>query len=332
MNANSYDSPSTTGGNREDLRGPLTILEPEETPFCSMCKKGPAPKSTLVEVGADTLRAARTTGSKEGASGAKGGNKAAKRQRFGSYLQRWFDSFGVTDVQQAISENGGNAFTSDEYADAKAKCVREVKRDIEATICSANDGQGGSDEDMKSRGAYKWLASSQTPAVPSDFQTPSAQRVTGQATLNETGANSLNTVLKSLKSKYGGSREYQLIGGNDYVEDIDLFTRTDSGSTNSKYRVTEMADEHKITLMVKVFHSTFGRVNVIPSDFLKIDADGVGKADTALILNMDLWEMLFLEQLHAVDDEEDAGGQNGYVKSIGGLFCRMPKGNAYIEN
>jgi hypothetical protein len=332
MNANTYSSPGTTGGNREDLRGTLTILEPEETPLTSLVKKGPTPKSTLVEVLADTLRAARTTGSREGSVGAKGGNKAVKRQRFGSYLHRWFDTFGVTDVQQAITESGGNAVTSDEYADAKAKCIREVKRDIESVNCSANDGQGGSDDEMKGRGAYSWLASSQTPAVPSDFQPPAAQRVTGQAELNETGSNSLNSVLKSLKAKYGGSREYQMIAGNDYCEDVDLFTRINAGSTNTKYQVVEQAQSRKITLMVKVFESTFGRVNVIPSEFLKIDSSGVGKADTALILNMDLWEMLFLDEIHAMDEPEDAGGLNGYVKAIGGLFCRMPKGNAFIEN
>ena len=74
MNATSYGLPGTTGGNREDLRGPLTILEPEETPFISATKKGPAPKSTLVEHGADRLRKPRLTGTREGASGPKGGN------------------------------------------------------------------------------------------------------------------------------------------------------------------------------------------------------------------------------------------------------------------
>jgi hypothetical protein len=47
---------------------------------------------------------------------------------------------------------------------------------------------------------------------------------------------------------------------------------------------------------------------------------------------MQYWKMCFLERLHAADDPEDAGGQTGYVKAIGGLFCTMPRGNAFIYN
>lgn len=333
MNANSYATPGTTGGNREWLDGKLTILEPEETPFTSLVPKPNDAKGTLHEVVADRLRAARKTGTREGESGPKGGNKATKRQRFGAYLHRWFDQFGVSDVQQAVSEAGGVAVTNDEYADAKAKCIREVKRDIEATLCSDNETQGGTDDEMKTRGAFKWLDSSQTPSIPSDFVTPAAQRLTSVANVIETGANSLNSVLKSLKSQYGGAREFHFIAGNDYVEDIDLFTRTgDNGTTATRYKVEETGGAREITMMVRVFASSFGRVVVHPSDFLLIDSSGVGDADAGLILNMDLWKLCFLEKLHAVDDEEDAGGMSGYVKAIGGLFCTMPRGNASIKN
>jgi hypothetical protein len=243
------------------------------------------------------------------------------------------DTFGVTDVQQAVSEAGGVAVSDDEYADGKAKCLRELKRDMEATLCSNLETQGNTDDEMRTRGAFKWLAATQTPVVPADFLTPAAQRLTGVAGLNETGANSLNSVLKSLKSQYGGAREFHMLAGNEYVEDIDLFTRTgDSGTTTNRYRVQEAGKEQEITMMVKVFSSSFGRVVVHPSDFLQVDANGVGDVDGALILNLDLWKLCFLERLHAVDDTEDAGGLTGYVKAIGGLFCTMPRGNASIQN
>lgn len=329
MNASSY-SPGTVGGNREDLRGPLTILEPEETPFVSGLKKGPAPKSTLVEHGADRLRAPRVSGTREGFSGPKGGNKATKRARFGSYLHRWHESFGVTDVQQLISQNGGNAFVADEYGNAKAKTVREIKRDMEASSCGSQDGQGGSDDEMKHRGFFKWLAATQTPQIPDDFLCPAGQRITGQANLLESGASSLNAVLKSIKSKTGGRPELDGIAGNDYQENADLFTRTGPESTYSRYRVTEQADSHEISLMVKIFSSSFARVNLIPSEFVNVDSAGAGNAKAIMLVNRRLWELLFLEELHSADDEKDAGGENGYVKAIGGLFCLEPRGNGYI--
>lgn len=330
MNANAYQTPGTTGGNREWLDDSLTILEPEQCPFTSMVKKDNDAKALLHEVVADRLRAPRTTGTREGDSGPKGGNKTTKRARFGAYLHRWHDSFGVTDVQQAISEKGGNAVTSDEYSDNKSKCVREVKRDIEATISSALETQGASDDAMQLRGAFKWLDSSQTPSIPSDYVTPSAQRPTSVTGLTEAN---VNTVLKSLKSQAGGGLTYQFLAGNDYIEDVDMFTRTgDSGSTSTRYKVEENGASREITMMVKVFETSFGRLEVHPSDFLQIDSSGVGDVDSALILNMDYWKLCFLERLHAVDDEEDAGGVSGFVKAIGGLYCTMPRGNARITN
>lgn len=331
MNTNSY-TPGTTGGNKEWLDGTLSILEPEDTPFTSMVQKDNDARGTLHEVVADRLRAARTTGSREGTAGTNGNNKAAKRARFGAYLHRWIDNFGVTDVQQAISERGGNAVTSDEYADAKAKSVREVKRDIEATCLSTIETKGGGDDEMQLRGAFTWLASSQTPAIPSDYITPAAQRLTGVADLTETGSNSINSVLKSLATQ-GGSGEFHMFAGNDYVEDVDLFTRTgDAGSTKTRYQVLENGRAQDITLMVRAFQTSFGRVIVHPDQFIRIASDGTGDADSCLILDMGTWKMSFLEALHAADDEETAGGMSGYVKAIGGLYCRMPRGNAYIYN
>ncbi len=332
MNANSYSSPGTSGGNREWLDGKLTILEPEETPFVSMVTKINNAKGTLHECVADTLRPARTAGSREGSSGTKGGNRSTKRARFGAYLHRWFDSFGVTDVQQAVSSKGGVATTTDEYGDSKAKCIREVKRDLEATSLSDLETQGGDDE-MQTRGAFKWCASSQTPAIPAAYQTPSAQRLTGVTELKEVGSGGgINPVLKSLKTK-GASGPYHFFCGNDFVEDIDLFTRTgDAGSTANRYRIQENGREQTVTMMVKVFATSFGRVEVHPDQFVRIGSDGVGSATSGLLASMDTWELNFLESLHSEDDMEDASGQTGWVKAIGGLFCRMPKANATVIN
>ena len=334
MNANSYQSPGTTGGDREDLEDSLTIIEPEETPFFTVVPKNNDAKATFHEVLADRLRAPRTTGTREGDPGPKGGNKAVKRQRFGGYIHRWHDTFGVSDTQQLISQKGGTAAVDDEFATAEMKCLREVKRDIEATCCSALETQGRTDDEMQTRGAFQWMAAAPTPTVPSDFVTPAAQRLTGITTLIETGANSLNSVLKSLKAAYGIAKEFELIMGNTYAENFDMFTRSgDAVAANEKrFRVMNSGGPVEIGMVVNVFRSSFGRVNGHLSDFLLINAAGTGQADSCLILNPKLWLLSFLEPLHAEDDPPDAGGFTGYVKAQGGLFCRAPYGNAYIKN
>lgn len=335
MNANTYSNPAKAGGNREDLRNVLTILEPEDTPFTSLCKKGPAPKSTFVEVLADTLRKPRTSGTREGTDASAGGNKAVKRQRFGTYVHRAFDEFGVSDVQQIISEKGGVAAVSDEYANAKAKCIREVKRDIEAINCGAQEHQGGSDAEMRTRGAFAWIKATLQTAnvVPADFQPPSAAILTGVGTTVPLFTEKqLNAILKALKGVYGGKRTYQGIAGDDAADTIDQFTRVNENSTNVRYRVNENASAHEITLMVQVFESSFGRLEVTPTQFNKLTAAQAGDPDTLLVLNMALWEMDLFDALHAMDLTDNGGGPQGYVKEMHALLCLNPRGNGCIYN
>jgi hypothetical protein len=317
-----------TGTNREWLANELTILEPEKTPFTAMISKNTDAKGTFHEVIADRLRAARITGSREGDSGPKGGNKNTSRARFGSYLHRWFDQFGVSDVEEAVSKAGGLAGSSDLYAENKMKSVRECKRDIEATCLSAQDTQGGSEEAMRTRGAFKWIAASQTPTVPSDYRPPSAQIVSSITALLES---TLTGVLTSLSDQYGGSEQYEMFAGNTYCEDVDLFTIQDTaGGSAQRYYVNTAQEGQTISLIVSIYQTSLGRVAIHNDKFVNVTSAGVGNGDAAVIVNPEHWFLSMLENLHAVDDETDAGGQSGYVKAIGGLFCKMPRGQAVI--
>lgn len=336
MNANSYASPSTAGGNRESLEDLLTILEPEETPYTSMVSKGGTVSATYTEWLADTLRAPKKGGTKEGGDAGRGGNKATKRQRFGTYLNRSLEEYGVTDIEEEISKKGGVAATDDLYAEAKAKTLREMKRDMEAINCSAQEHQGGSDADMQTRGCFQWLLSSAQTVnpVPADFRPPAASKLTGVGTSAPLFTEAqLNGVLKSLVTIYGGTRTYQMLSGNTVVETVDNFSRVNASSTNTRYVVNQNASEKSITMMVKVFESSFGRLEIMPQQFNNCDAAGLGDPTAALILNMELWKLMFLESLHTRDlDPEQAGGPRGYAKQIWLNRCSMPKGNGAIYN
>lgn len=334
MNATAYN-PGTTGGRREDLRNVLTILEPEETPFTSRCNKGPAPKSTFVETLGDTLRAPNRNGSKPGTDAKKGGNKASKRSRFGVYICRKMEEFGVDDVQQIISEKGGQAAVDDEYGNAKAKTLREMKRDIEAVNLGSQDHTGGDDDTlMMTRGAFSWISATAqaSNAVPTSFRTLSGAIVSGKSfggtKLTE---DDLNGVLKVLKGVYGGKRTYFGLGGNNAIDTVDHFSRVDPGS-NTRYKVNQDADEQEITLMVGVFDSSFGRVEFQSDDFINTDANGVVDLEMLGLFNMDLWHMDLFDALHAMDLPDLGGGPSGYAKVMYALLCDSPKGNGKIYN
>ena len=337
-------NPGTTGGNREYLKDVLTILEPEETPYISMVTKGETPAGGYIEVLASQLRKPRISGTREGLDASKMNNKAKNRKRFGTYLHRSQDEYGVTDVQQAVSERGGVAAINSEFEANKAQTMREVKRDIEAACCSGQEhvnGNGG-DADMVTRGNFVWLdkqgGTLQTSnPVPTEFllidQTVASDGV-GQYRGGITAVTEaqLNTTLQALARVYGGKREYNAIAGDLFILNVDNFTRVNSNTTNARYQVREHAEDHEITLMVKIFDSSFGRVNLMPTQFNKLSTTGLGDPYAALILNTDLWEVDFLENLHAVDEDPDAGGKNGYVKAMFANLCKMPKGNGVLFN
>ena len=320
--ANSYSTPSTTGGNREDLRDVLTILEPEQTPVVSAIRKGPGPRGTFTEVLADELDKPQINGQPEGKDITSYSNKDTKRQRFGNYIQIQTRDFGVTDVQQLVD----TAAVNDEYAYAKMKTLREMKRDIEATICSDNDRQSGNGTDeWKTRGLFRWLRSTANSApsdIPSEYRTPAAQDTS--ATIDETV---LNNVLQSLFETHSSKKQYMGVFSPNVVEKIDLFTRIEGDGGRERYTINDNAATKTINLEVKVFNSSFGRVNVLPSVFLNYSNDTFDD-DAGLILDLSLLELQYMQPLTVHNMDDDGGGKRGYAKTIYSLCCKNPKGLA----
>jgi hypothetical protein len=245
------------------------------------------------------------------------------------------EEFGVDDVQQIISERGGQASVDDEYGNAKAKTLREMKRDMEAVNLGDQDHTGGDDDTaMMTRGAFSWVSSSAQSSnpVPSSFRTLSGAIVSGKSFAGTRFTeDDLNGVLKTLKGVYGGKRTYVGLAGDNAQDTVDHFTRADV-STNARYRVQEMADEHEITMMVTVFDSSFGRLEMHPSSFSKVDANGSPDLEALGIFNMELWHMDLFDALHAMDLPDLGGGPSGYAKVMWALLCDSPRGNGKIYN
>lgn len=317
--ANTYSAPSTAGGNREDLRDVLTILAPEQTPVLSSSTKGPAPQATFVEWMVDTLRDARLASVPEGNDVSSFNNKALKRRRIGNYIEIIRDEYAVTDLQQLVN----TAAVDDEFAYAKMKCIREMKRDMELIICSGQDRQAGDgDTPFLTRGLFDWIDSAGPSDVPTDFRTPAASITATGAALTET---EVQDVLDSLFNVHGEPKTYSYVCGTGICQAFDLFTRVNSSSTNVRYQVTEMASSKTITLSVKRFESTFGTLNIIPDVFLNPTA-GTVNTNAALILDPELIEIQFLDELHSMELEDQGGGDRGYCKAVFAVCCKNPKG------
>ena len=128
------NAPSATTGqgstvsNREDLTDVLSILAPEETPILSTLPKSGA-SSTFVEWTVDGLASPSTAGVAEGADVTAFTDKFSGRARLGNYVQKFRRDYMVSDLQEAVDSVGPA-----KIAQAEAKAIREIKRDIEATL------------------------------------------------------------------------------------------------------------------------------------------------------------------------------------------------------
>lgn len=344
MKANSWDSPGKEGGNTEDIGGELSIIQPMETPFTSMVKKTTC-SSTNPEVGADEIRKPRTGGAKEGKGSDGTGNKASGRRRFGGRVWKCTDQWAVTDVQAAIARRGGNAFVDDEIDIAISRTMAAIKTDMEATNLGLQEGAGGSDDDMRTRGYFKWVqnGAQAIDPVPPQFRTPAASIITlgisngeklAENATNAPGAGtywSFNALLKSMKQAYGHKVNATAFAGDDIIEMVDNFTRADGAGNNTRYTVQEGGNTHEISLYVTVFDTSFARVEMVPDQFVAYDeVTGLGNPKAAAIAVMEYWENQFLEELVSEENPDRSGGRSGWVRGMYANICRNPKGQGAI--
>lgn len=328
---------------REDLRNDITLLEPEETPYTSLVNKTSQAAAMFTEVQGDRLRAPRTTGFREGNPTGGGGNREVRRGRFGVYQHFTQDEWSVTHHQQIISERGGIAGVANAADRDMAQTEAAVKRDIEAVNCSAletQDGQGGGAA-MQTRGGFKWLTPQGTalsPEVPNDFRVPAAAILAhGNAGgILFTEDNLADLIKDGLKPVHGGKRRYTVIGGNNVVNTIDHFSRIVSSSVVANpaqaqhYTVRQGADELTLRLMVNIYETSFGTLEMMSTEFNQISATGVGDPNSALVLFLELWELDMLEDLNEAEHWERATGEGGIVQCTWANRCLSPRGNAKI--
>lgn len=253
--SNTYSKTNGTNAsaisNREDLTDVLTILAPEETPVLSLAAKSKA-TATFNEWTVDALATPSTTGIQEGADISTYTDKFATRARLGNYIQLFRRDYMVSQLQQAV-ESVGPA----RLAEAEAKSIRELKRDVEKTICSDNDrsAEDGASVRYQMRGLGLWLSNTPGADVPSAYRTPTASINSSGTTLTE---NVFNGLVASIFSQTGNVDALTLVAGTTLRRTISGFARSDGQSSENVYHVNQMADDKQVTLSVNTYDSDFG--------------------------------------------------------------------------
>lgn len=313
-----------TAGNREDLTDAISILEPESTPFISMMKKGRA-TGTFVEVQVDRLKTSTFNGVSEGEDVGSFSNQAEDRARIGNYVQKFRQTWKVSDIQQLVDTAG----VASEKANAEGKCVRQIKRDIEGAFCSAQDRQAeaGSGTPYKTRGMLKWLGVGGQPSDVPAFAQNVANDTTGTQT--ETTFNSVLQELYTANGMPGG--QLTLIAGPSLKQEISNFSRQ-LAATNGTYVVNQDAESRKITLSVNVYEGDFGLVNIVPSTLInRTSGSETVDADAGLLIDPEYVAMHTLKAESSSELEDQGGGSRGYVDVIAALSCLSPVAHGYFN-
>jgi len=321
--ANTYSPNAPTGktntgsavSNREDLSAELTILAPEDTPLLTLCPKIKA-SGTFYEWTVDSLSAPVTTGISEGSDVTAFTNQFQKRGRLGNYVQIHRDDFLVSGLQQAVTSVGPA-----NVAQAEAKSMRQLKRNIEATIASDNEMsvENGAGTPYQTRGLGKWLqtAAQAVNPVPTDYRTPGGSIKTS---LTETDFNAL---IGSIFNVNGEMNSLTLIAGSAVRRAVSGFTRT-SGAQGNTYQVTQDSTTKKITLSVELYDTDFGVIKVMNAN-PACQATGTG-----YVINPKYLGYASLIPMGSTRLENQGGGERGFVDATGALVCRHPGAHGKI--
>ena len=310
--SNTYDTtntnPSSGVSNREDLTDVLTILAPEETPILSSANKQKA-SATKVEWTVDSLSAPSTAGIAEGADVTTFTDQFAGRARLGNRVQKFRRDYKVSDLQEAVDSVGPA-----KVAQAEAKAIRELKRDIEASLASANtqtteDGAGAVN---RLGGLGDWIQNAAGSAnVPAAFQTPatSIADVT-DGTFAET---ELNALISSIFKVTGTTNNLMLVADTALRQDISDFARIGGVSGDSVRSVNYGGESGTIKLSVDLYQSDHGIVSVVNAnpDCMPTQAGTAGMA--GYLVNPEYYGVHELIPMGSSRLPNLGGGERGFV-------------------
>jgi len=307
--SNTYDAtnPGSAVSNREDLTDVLTILAPEETPILSSANKQKA-SATNVEWTVDSLAAPSTAGIDEGADVTSFTDKFAGRARLGNFVQKFRRDYMVSDLQEAVDSVGPA-----KIAQAEAKAIREIKRDIEATLAGTQDRavENGTDTAYALRGLGDWLDSAGPSDVPSAFRTPAASIV--DVTDDDFAESELNGIISSIFKVTGSSNNLMLVADTALRSDISDFARIGGASGDSVRNVNYSGESGSIKLSVDLYQSDHGIVSVVNAnpDCMPTQAGQAGMA--GYVINPDYYGVHELIPMGSTRLPNQGGGERGYV-------------------
>ena len=330
--SNTFDTANTGSGvsNREDLTDVLTILAPEETPILSSANKQRA-TATNVEWTVDSLAAPQTAGISEGADVTAFTDKFAGRARLGNRVQKFRRDYMVSDMQEAVDSVGPA-----KIAQAEAKAIRELKRDIEATIAGTQDSatENGAGVANQLRGLGDWLDSAGPADVPASFRTPADSiYTTTEANASPFSESDLNSIISSIFRVTGSASNLMLVADTGLRQVIADFARVSAGATENIRSVNYNGESGTIKLSVDLYESDHGVVSIVNQNPDCAPSFGGNTATgSGYIVNPEYYGIHELIPMGSTRLPNLGGGERGFVDCALTLGVYHPGAHGVIQD
>ncbi len=328
--SNTFDTtnPGSAVSNREDLTDVLTILAPEETPVLSSASKQKS-SATFTEWTVDVLASPSTAGVDEGADVSSFTDQFAGRARLGNYVQKFRRNFKVSDLQEAVDSVGPA-----KVAQAEAKAIRELKRDIEATLIGTQDRsvEDGAGTPYGLRGLGDWIDSAGPADVPANFRTPAAS-IYDISTQGAFGEEALNDMISSIYRKTGSSNNLMLVADTGLRRTIADFARVSAGATESIRAVNYDGNKAEIKLSVELYQSDHGIVSIVnmnPDTAPATIAGGNTTFNDGYLINPEYYGVHELIPMGSTRLPNEGGGERGFCDCTLTLGVYHPQAHGKI--
>ena len=321
-------------GKREDLADFISLVDMKEKPLLAMIPKGKAIENMYMRWQADRYEAPDLTGIADGVDVAAFENGAKNRVELSNYCQKRRRAAFVGDLAENVSDIAGSA--KGELARATTKKLEELSRDIESVLCSDQDARLETSEASPylSRGLGSWISNTAQTVlpVPSDFRTPANSiNTTATASLRETD---LRTLLKTVYSQTGRSRNLVLLCGPALREAVTNFTasRVSTGETAgaNTFATTRTynsdLNKKKMVTSVTVYEGDFNTVELYTSLFLAQDQVAAVQAARGYVIDPEMLELRWNRLPRVMPLVDAGGGPRNLVDAVFGLVVKNPLG------
>lgn len=272
-------------GIREELSNMITDISPEETPFYSNIGRSSV-SNTYYEWLTDALAAASTTNSRvegDDLSTSPYYSDGTARIRLGNYTQISMKTVIVSGTQRAVD----NAGVADELAYNVAKMGRELKRDVEATLCSEQPANAGGPTTARNTAGFEAFVRTNVDKSATSSVDPTLSGTTkgypDAGPVNGTQRAFTETILKNVIQQVwtsGGTPKMVIVGPVNKARA--------SGFTGIADIRKEAPGARPATLIgaADVYVSDFGNVTFVPSRF--------SRERSALFVDPEYAETVFL--------------------------------------